>query len=318
MSMDVPKKSAFVWVLCACLAAALGALFPPALLVVPAILAFAALRVHVFVLLPSALCALGVRAALGGLGLVGGLLWVLLLCLPALALYTLQKYQYGNFRCVFYASFVFFAAFFAALCLPSILAGEGLYGAVLAPIEQLLALIRESLTELSAFYPESAALFGEYLAALPDADALVELLLPLLYFAAALCALTSTLGMHALNGRKKPVPLCSLQKFGTWVCPRSVLNALCALLGVSIILMLTNLGGVGPFINIVQLLFMLPLGLVGLSVLWQWTGKKRWIFFMFCAGILLLSGFVLPMLAFFAVVVSAGRPRRMEPPKGRA
>ncbi|MCL2670714.1 MAG: DUF2232 domain-containing protein [Clostridiales bacterium] len=304
---------AWIWLFWGCLAAVAGALFLPALLLVPAILVFAAYRTKAWSLLLFAVLALGAGAA-RCLYLVESIYPLLLVLIPTLALYALQKYRFGNFLCTFYGSIIFFAVFFGVVCLPSMIAGGGMYGHVTPWAERMLSWAREGLGQLILFDPANARFYREYLSALPPAKELVQLLLPVLYAVAALCALSNTLFMHALNGRKKRAELCPLHKFGTWRCPRPILHALLGLLVVSVILMFLELDGATAFIGIAQLLFLLPTGLVGLSMLWHMTDKKRWLFVVFCVGLALLPSFVLYLLSFLAILGSSRRP--IEPPKG--
>jgi hypothetical protein len=328
-------KLEYFWLVIGVLAATAGVVFPPALIVVPAILAYAAFRTRgwAFALFAVPIVAISYyifsRITSGGeqnffstaftaFGMYQSWTDIIIILamnlLPALSLYILQKYSFGNFNATFYLSAIFFAVFAAAMVSPSLREGKGLYGTVLPLCTGLINALKGIINQFIAADPANAAIYNNLLADFFTADELASLTLPLIYSAGAVLALANALLLHAFNGRKKKAELCPLQPFGQWRFQRKTVSTLCVMMIAALLLSWFGVGGAAEIAAVFQQMLLLPLGLVGLAAIWRFSQKRRWVFVVTILGLIFIGSFILLLLAAIALLTGAVGFRRKAPP----
>ena len=276
------------------------------LLIVPALWARLAQRTSILSLLGLSTLAYGVGFWVTK-DAVQALYTLLLVALPGVGLFALQKLNCTNFRAVLYESAIILLALFGYVCLPDLIRNGDAYlpfRAVLRAYEQLLG---QSLTALGI--SESSALYAEY-------QTVIDLLsayrlnaeafgVPLLMIPAMAAGLSNVLFSHLFN-RRGGATLPKLPPFSEWRCERPfVIGA--ALFGiVTFFLQYTNRNGMEALAGVGSLLWRMPCALAGLSAARRLSlrAKKTWLFVIVCCVSATTPLMSLPMLAILGMLAS--------------
>lgn len=256
------QRGGWLILLLAVLSGAAAAVFPAALVIAPALWAYAGARTKSYwIALPGAVFA-GVAfysytpvsaAGLSGAAILAGIL-----------VYALLTRRVSNTYTALTLAGVFLAGLYVSVCLPGILEGRGAFADVQAAIGSLFDVYRAAIAQI------------------PNADAqAVQLVLELLdanikavpdFVVSALCIFAGTLGLgnllfFRLFCRKHPeIEISRMRAFRDWTLPRSMALGLFALLIGSLILEWTDWAFSQSMTNTVNALVGMPLLLQGLCV----------------------------------------------------
>ena len=178
-------------------------LFVLTMLLVPAVWAVMAFRIHPLMLLAAS-------ALVFLFGYMMGYDPVSCLCILGMAapagvfLWYSQKEGMGNFQSVMYVSVLLTFGLFLIFCLPDLLSSGDPY-----------ASLRTYFAQIPAMF-EGTALYGTALSLVSRID---EMIVACFFAFAGVYALVNVLLLHAFNKGKKDMPLCPLGPYGTWFAP---------------------------------------------------------------------------------------------------
>ncbi len=248
--------------LIATLVALIAAFFPYALLIAPALWAYAGARTKPYwMLLPIgvfALCTLLMDSAAILAGLYGAS------ALAAVILYVLMTRRFSNSDTALLLSGVFLIGLYATISLPGVLAGRTPYADIQSQMSALIAFYKESLaqmTQIDASMSKSAL----------DTMNLIYESVPT-SFVGALCVFASVLSLSnllffRLFCRKHPeISIPSMRPFREWTLPRSMTLGLFLMLIGSLVAELADWTFADSFAVTVNILVAIPLFLMGLCV----------------------------------------------------
>ncbi len=272
-SIKSEKRGSRAWlvVLLSALAGVAALILPHALLIVPALWAYAGARYRPWMLVLAAIPFAGsafflyrpIPAAGLVLAAVGG----------AAALLMLQKRRLGNTYTVLALAGVCLIGLYAALCLPGVLSGAGAFADMQAAIDEALALYRTAIPQMQGLNTETAkaalAALDMVSASVPD------------YVVAALCVMAGALGLSnllffRLFCRKHPqIGLAPMRAFRLWSIPRSIVLGLLAMLAGAMLLEWSGWSYAAALSNTISALSMMPLTLQGLCVLDFFLARGR-------------------------------------------
>lgn len=242
-------------------AALVAAIVPLALIVAPALWAYAGARTKPAALLLPAAAYAAVMFAQGPFFVAAGLSGAALLA--AASLYVLQTRRFGNADTALLLSGLFLVGLYSAICLPGILEGRGAF-----------ADIQASIRSMKEFYASAAAQFPQIgeegvKAVLSTMDLMVEAVPT--SFVAVLCIFSSVLGLSNLLlfrafCHKQQIAISPMRAFRDWTLPRSMMIGLFVMLIGSLILEFTSWAYAASFSMTVNILLAIPLFLQGISV----------------------------------------------------
>ena len=247
----------------AVVSAAAAAYVPFALIVAPALWAYAGARTKpALIALPAIVYAaimFSYDTALSAGGLSGASF------LAALLVYALLTHRFGNADTTLILCGVFLIGLYTAICMPGVLEGRGAFADAQA-----------SILSMKEFYTQAAAQMPQ----LGDAGIkLVSEMMDTMYeavptsFVAVLCVIASVLGLsnllffRAFCARQKLIPLSPMRAFRDWTIPRSMTFGLFLMLILSLILELLDWSFAASFSVTVNVLLAIPLFLQGISVI---------------------------------------------------
>lgn len=256
------KQRGWLVLLLAFAAAFLAVVFPLALIIAPALWAYAGARTKpALMLLPAALY-MAAMFTLESLAVAGGLSGAALIC--AVLVYVLLTNRFGNADTALVLSGVFLIGLYTVICLPGILDGRGAF-----------ADIQAAMSSLRAFYAAAAAqvpqVSAEAVSAVLDTMDLIHDSVPV-GFVAVLCVFASVLGLgnllffRALCKKQEQIRLSPMRAFRDWTMPRSMMMGLFMMLIVSLILEFSEWTFAASFSVTVNTLLAIPLFLQGISV----------------------------------------------------
>ncbi len=227
-----------------------------------------------------------------------GALWLLLLIgIPSVGLYTMQRCKLNNFRIVIYGTFLTLIALFCYVCLPSLLAEGDAFLPFRSLIGQYAAGIEESKSILIESGLFTEATVQDTLDTLTDYKLGAEQFsISVLLYPAMLCALTNCLLFHLFN-RDKSAAVLPLPKFADWRVERWFSFSVTIVVLVCLVLSMVGVTFATALSNVFYLLWLYPLALGGLCAVKR-LAKRRWVF-----PVVLVLGIVLftilgPVLAF--------------------
>ena len=234
-------------------------LFVLTMLVVPAIWAAMAFRVH-----PVTLLAAGTLMFLFGY-FIGfdtvNCLCILGLVAPAGCLLWLsQKERMGNFQSVLFLSVALTFGLFLIFCMPDLLQSGDPY-----------ASIRTYFADMPELFA-GTVLYDTARLLLSRID---ELIVACFFAFAGVYALVNVLVLHAFNRRQRDMPLCPLGPFGTWRVPYGYAMALGA---ASLVSTFATLSADSPTMSGLSLLlyemWAMPLMVTGANFLYSLLGRR--------------------------------------------
>ncbi|MEL7610739.1 MAG: DUF2232 domain-containing protein [Bacillota bacterium] len=247
-------------------ACVIGALFPPALLVVPGILAFLAVGWG----------AASSAAAVVALSLAGyflsdatGALYILALNLPAaltLAIAFARRKSYRGAMVV--SATLVFVALYAIICLPGVLEGRGPAAGLL----DMLALLRQNMITDAVAQSSAGQMFNEIFD-------MMEKTLPDLLIAGLALAGMSTAGVSLILcrvlARRAGARLRPMARLERWRLGRGfTAGALILLLG-ALAIVLLKFSYAASVMYVIQMVVMLPLALQGVALLDYFAQRSR-------------------------------------------
>ena len=248
--------------LLATLVALIAAFFPFALLIAPALWAYAGARTKPYwMLLPIAafaLCTLMMDSAAILAGLYGAS------ALSAVILYVLMTRRFSNSDTALLLSGVFLIGLYASVSLPGVLAGRGAFADIQSQMSSLIAFYKESLAQMPQIDETMAK------SALDTMNLIYESVPT--SFVGALCVFASVLSLanllfFRLFCLKHPeISIPPMRPFREWTLPRSMTLGLFLMLIGSLAAELAGWTFADSFAVTVNILVAIPLFLMGLCV----------------------------------------------------
>ena len=280
-------------------------LFVLTMLVVPAIWAAMAFRVH-----PATLLATGALVFLFGLFMgfdTVNCLCILGLVAPAGCLLWLsQKERMGNFQSVLFLSVALTFGLFLIFCMPDLIQSGDPYASVRTYFSGMPELFAGT-----ALYDVARLLVSR----------IDELMVACFFAFSGLYALVNVLLLHAFNGKRKDMPLCPLGPFGTWRVPYGYAMAFGA---ASLVSTFATLSADSPTMSGLSLLlyemWAMPLMMTGANFLYSLLGRRlsghrlKLAFGIIVGALLVLvpefAQMVLLLLGFFGIILFRRRARK--------
>ena len=254
----------------------------PLLCIIPALWSRSAFRVH-----PWTLVALTIWAYVVAFGMtrdaLSALAGTLLIAPGGLLLYGMQRRQTSNFSTVFYTSLALLGGLFLWIGLKARITD----GDAFLPLRAYAGAVERTTNELI----EMLGLSGDQLANSEFArikDMLTDLklypetyLIQLLYYPAALAALTNGLLSHLFN-RGKQIELRPLPPFGEWQVEAPYFYGTLALSLIAFILSAAGVRYGNGLLGAAYAMWLLPMGLAGLCTIKRMSMGKPWLFVTVC------------------------------------
>ena len=248
--------------LLATLVALIAAFFPFALLIAPALWAYAGARTKSYwMLLPIAafaLCTLMMDSAAILAGLYGAS------ALSAVILYVLMTRRFSNSDTALLLSGVFLIGLYASVSLPGVLAGRGAFADIQASIGSLNNFYHSAAAQMPQLNPDGVKVITEAMDAMYDAVPSS--------FVAVLCIFASVLGLANLLffrlfcRKQTQISLSPMRAFRDWTLPRSMTLGLFVMLIISLVMELAQSPFAEGFGVTANVLLAIPLFLQGISV----------------------------------------------------
>lgn len=274
-------------------------LFVTLLCVTPALWARSAWRWHPAVLAGLSVIAFAVGTLLGG-PLQG--LYITGMIVPiGIALYVAQRFRVSNFKLVFYGSILILLGLFLLICVPTMISD----GDAFLPMRNVVDAYRviwetSSADVLAVDSSQMAKTLTENVSAMlldykMNAN---EYLISFLYVPSAIAALLNTLLSHAFN-RKGGAELKPLPPFADWMVePTYFYGALAFLVITGFVSMFGSETAIG-LSQTAFILWVMPMGLLGLCTVHSWTKSKGWILVLVIVGTIVM----LPMSLWALTVI---------------
>ncbi|MEA4914907.1 MAG: DUF2232 domain-containing protein [Christensenella sp.] len=256
------KQRGWLVLLLSTVVAFIAAFFPFALLIAPALWAYAGARTKPYwMLLPIATFALStlmLDSAATLAGLYGAAAFA------AVILYVLMTRRFSNSDTALLLSGVFLLGLYASVCLPGVLAGRGAFADIQSEMSSLITFYKESLAQM----PQLDATMSK--SALDTMNLMYESVPT--SFVGVLCVFASILGLSnllffRLFCRKHPeITISPMRAFREWTLPRSMTLGLFLMLIGSLIAELAGWTFADSFAVTANILVAIPLFLMGLCV----------------------------------------------------
>ncbi|MEN6634658.1 MAG: DUF2232 domain-containing protein [Clostridiaceae bacterium] len=257
------KQRGWLILLISVAVAFIAAFFPYALLVAPALWAYAGARTKPYwMLLPIAtfaLCALQLDSPEILAGLYGAAV------LASVIIYFMMTRRMSNSETALMLAGVFLVGLYASICLPGVLAGRGAFADIQSQMSAIISVNREALKNT----PQIDAAMAQ--SALDMMDMIEQSVAT--YFVAVLCVFASVLGLSnllffRLFCRKHPeITISPIRPFRDWTLPRSMTLGLLAILILALFTEFTGWAFADGFAATANILVAMPLFLQGLSVM---------------------------------------------------
>ena len=257
------KQRGWLILLLSVAVALIAAIFPYALLIAPALWAYAGARTKPYwMLLPIATFAI-CTLQLDSPEILAGLYSAAVLA--TVIIYVMMTRRMSNSETALMLAGVFLLGLYASVCLPGVLAGRGAFADIQSEMSAIISVNREalkSMTQIDETMAQSAL----------DMMDLIEQSVST-YFVAVLCVFASVLGLgnllfFRLFCRKHPeISISPIRPFRDWTLPRNVTLGLFILLVGSLVLELADWEFADGFAATANILVALPLFLQGLSVM---------------------------------------------------
>ena len=273
------------------------------LLIVPALIAHAAHTNGLFVLPLIGFAAFGFAYLLTR-DLTSALCTLLLIALPGVGLFVLQKRKLSNFRTVLGLSALTLFALFGYLCLKDLIENGNAY----LPFKQVVLLYERMVKGIETYFSPNDAYFQAIADLIAEAKLTSEAIgLPALVIPAMCAGLSNVLFSHLFN-RGGDADLAELPPFSEWRCERMFVYIATGFALLTYILALLNVNGMDTLASIALLVWRLPCGLAGLSAVRRLSLRthKTWIFIIICCAAFTLSTFGLTMLSLLGMIASIG------------
>lgn len=283
-------------------------LFIPAMIVLPALWATAALRGKYGALVFVALMAFTVVFGLyQGEDLMLTLRMLMLVAPSPALLYLAHKYRMGNTMAALFLSFAITFGFFALFCLNSLLQGRPAFYEISLVFQSLLSTIETGFSANATLM----ATFNEYVQN-------IEIYFPsVLYVFGATYAFSNVLLLQLFNKRKKLMPLVPMRPFGQWRLPRPYVVACVIVMAVSLILSYTSssAGRADMVLLLSNYMLNMPLSVIGAGMLFSFMTRNsrstgRIILYIVVIVALVLFGLAMYTLSILGFLGCIGQRRR--------
>ena len=262
------QNGAWLVLLLAVLAAAAALFLPFGLIVVPALWAYAGARTKPgWIALPAAVYTVGalmLYSPLSNSGYTPAIAVSVMAAASAVALYFLMTKRFSNTYTALTLSGIFLVGLYAAVCLPSVMAGKGAFAAVQSAMDELIALYRSLFVQAAGADAQYASQINEYLDTF--AKAVPTFVVPALCIFAGVMGLSNLLFFRLFCRKHKEIAIPPIREFRFWALPRSMMFGLFALLVGALILEWTGWQYAESLVNTVNVLVGMPLLLQGLAV----------------------------------------------------
>ncbi len=242
--------------------AVFAAYFPFALIIAPALWAFAGVRTKPYwMILPVvafAACMASFDSAIVAAGLSGSA------ALAAVILYVMMTRRASNTDTALLLSGVFLVGLYTAACLPGIIAGRGAFADIQSAMDSFLAFYKTALAQTPQIDADMAKSALEMMNSISQEVPTG--------FVAFLCVFSSVFGLGNLLffrlfcRKHSEISISPIRPFRDWVLPRSMTFGLFVMLIGSLILEMTGWAFAESFSATVNVLVVLPLLLQGLCV----------------------------------------------------
>ncbi len=259
-----PRANSRGWLvlLLSVVVAAIAAYFPFALLIAPALWAYAGARTKpAWIALPIAVFAL-CTLSIGSSEILAG--WYGAAALSSVLLYVMMTRRMSHSDTALVLAGVFLVGLYATFCLPGILSGRGAFADIQNAMSSLMAADTEMLKQMPWVDASMAKSFT-------DTMNLIYESIPI-GFVAVLCVFASIMGLgnllfFRLFCKKHPeISISPMRPFREWTLPNSTTLGLFALLVLSLIAELADWTYADGFAMTANILVALPLFLQGLCV----------------------------------------------------
>ena len=256
------KQRGWLALLLATVVALIAAFFPFALLIAPALWAYAGARTKPYwMILPIATFAFGtiqMESAAVLAGLYGAS------ALAAVIIYALMTRRVSNSDTALLLAGVFLIGLYASISLPGVLAGRSPYADIQSQMDSLITFYKESFAQM----PQMDATMSKY--ALETMDSIYESVPT--NFVGDLCAFASVLSLSNLLffrlfcRKHTEIAISPIRPFRDWTLPRSMTLGLFFMLIGSLIAELAEWTFADSFAMTVNILVAIPLFMIGLCV----------------------------------------------------
>ena len=244
------------------LTAGAAVLFPAALVLAPALWAYAGARTKpAWISLPAAVFGVLTLITYGwqsGIGLVFSAAGA------AFAVYYLLTRQVSNAYTALSLAGLFLVGLYCAICLPGILSGAGAFAGVQTAIDEMIAVYRAAVQQLSGVNAETLDFINTYLDAF--SEAVPSFLVGALCVGAGVLGLSNLLFFRLFCRKRAEVSISPMRAFRYWTMPRSMMLGLFALLIGSLVLEWAGWSYAEGLSSTVDVLVGMPLLLQGLCV----------------------------------------------------
>jgi len=242
--------------------ACIAAYFPLALLIAPALWAYAGARTKpIWMMLPIAVFALCTLQIASPAILAG---WYGAAALSAVLIYVMMTRHMSHSDTALILAGVFLVGLYATLCLPGVLAGRGAFADIQSATSSLIATDRATLAQMPQIDENMVK-------SITDTLDLIYESIPV-GFVAVLCVFASIMGLgnllfFRLFCRKHPeISISPIRPFREWTLPNSTTLGLFFLLVLSLIAEFADWSYADGFAMTANILVALPLFLQGLCV----------------------------------------------------
>lgn len=272
---QAPLKSNRGWpiLLLAVLVGLITVVFPFALVIAPALWAYAGARTKPYwIALPAA--AYGIAAfQIYSTEVAAGL--TLAAVIAAGLIYWLLTKRESNTYVALTLSGVFLVGLYAAVCLPGILDGRGAFADAQNAVDSMIAAYRVALNQMTELDTQTVSIFSKALDAF--SGQVPNMIVSALCIVAGVFGLGNLLFFRLFCRKRPEIVISPMRAFKDWTLPRSMVYGLFALLIASLAMEWAGWAFAEGFSNVVNVLVGMPLLLQGLSVvdfMIERTGKN--------------------------------------------
>ena len=265
------KNRAWLILLLSVLSAVAAVALPAALLLAPALWAYAGARTKPgWIALPAATYGALALYAYGSMEALLGLAFSA--AAAAVAVYYMLTRKMSNAYTALTLSGIFLVGLYSAVCLPGVLSGAGAFAGVQAAIDETISLYRAAAQQASGLNADSVALINEYLDAF--SKAVPSFIVGGLCAGAGVLGLSNLLFFRLFCHKHSEISISPMRAFRLWTMPRSMMLGLFALLIGSLALEWSGWTYAEGLSNTVNVLVGMPLLLQGLCVIDFFLARK--------------------------------------------
>lgn len=265
------KNRAWLILFLSVLSAAAAFVLPAALLLAPALWAYAGARIKpAWIALPAAVYGALALSSYGSAEAALGLF--LSAAAAAVAVYYMLTRKMSNAYTALTLAGIFLVGLYAAVCLPGVLSGAGAFASAQAAIDETVSLYRAAAQQMPGLNADSLSLINEYLDAF--SKAVPSFLVGGLCAGAGVLGLSNLLFFRLFCRKQAEISISPMRAFRFWTMPRSMMLGLFALLIGSLVLEWSGWTYAEGLANTVNVLVAMPLMLQGLCVVDFFLARK--------------------------------------------